>query len=209
MKRSIVIFDDDKIRLASVQSLINLTSDLYCEYTFTSCVNVISHIKTTQPDVIIMDIEMPGVNGIEGVLKIRQHYPDILILMQTNSDDDESIFQSLRAGANGYILKNISPEATLEAIRNLIKDGGALGGAVQKKILSYFHPRKSIIDEKLSSREREILTALANGLSYKQVASQCYISYNTVNNHVKNIYKKMGVNNISEALKIAYRDKLV
>src|SRR6185503_7985773 len=120
----VLVFDDNESRRESLHVLIDDTPFMKCVGTFEDCSNVIENIETTQPDVVLMDIDMPNVNGIEGMRRIRKQFPDLLIVMQTVFEDDDKIFDSIRAGADGYILKKISPERIIDSIKDVV-DGGA------------------------------------------------------------------------------------
>ena len=159
-----------------------------------------------------MDIELPVVSGIEAVKRIREKYPDVKILMETIFEEDEKIFQSICNGAQGYILKNTPPEGILSSIREIYEGGAPMTPIIASKVLRLFKKNLSdLTDEsyRLSSREKEILKCLVEGMSYKMIAETCFISADTVNGHIKNIYKKLQVHSKSEAVVKAIKSRLI
>jgi DNA-binding NarL/FixJ family response regulator len=158
-----------------------------------------------------MDIAMPGDDGIEGVRKIRKAFPDIRIIMQTVFEDDARIFASLQAGAEGYILKNTSPENILQSIREVAQGGASMTPTVALKVIKYFNePQHSNIPNyNLTTKEKEVLTLLAAGNSYKMIAAKMNISYFTVNTHIRNIYEKLQVHSVGQAVSLALKNKII
>lgn len=212
MDKRIVIFDDNAKRRDSLAMLIDLTEGMTCVGSFSDCSNVLKDINRCHPDVILMDIEMPNVNGIEGVKIIRQHYPNLKILMQTVFEDEEKLFESIRAGADGYILKKVQPQALLQAIEDLILGGAPMTPSIARKVLQFVgksEQKKETEDFKLTERETEILSLLVQGLSYKMIANRCFISLPTVNSHIQKIYEKLHVNSAVEAVTKAIGNKIV
>lgn len=210
MANRIIIFDDNEERLISVSMLLELSEDLECAGTFKNCNNLIEDIKSTNPNLVLMDIDMPGVNGIEATRLIRKHFGLLPVIIQTIFEENDKIFDSLRAGANGYLLKNISPEKFLESLRDALKGGAPMTGSIAAKVLQYFSAESAIKkDYNLTEREKEILALLVKGYSYKLIANECSIAYNTVNNHIQNIYDKLYVNSATEAVILAIKERLV
>ena len=208
----VAVFDDNTFRRESLAMLINGTDGMECCGIFPDCSNVTDNMRTITPDVVLMDIDMPNVNGIEGVKLIHRHFPSIQILMQTVFDDDEKIFASICAGASGYILKKSTPVQILQAIEDVYSGGAAMTASVAKQVIRAFQQNTFIENNEkieLSAREKEILSFLVNGLSHKMIAAQCNISYHTVNSHIKNIYEKLHVNSVAEAVVKALKQKLV
>jgi len=162
-------------------------------------------------DVILMDIGLPGKSGIEGLKEIKHHSPDTNIIMLTNFIDDDKIFEALSAGADGYLLKKVSTTRILEAIKDTNNGGASITPLIARRVLKTFKiplEYNKHIDE-LSKREIEILALLVQGMNYKNVAEELFISPETVRNHIKNIYKKLQVRSRSEAVTIAIRQGLI
>jgi DNA-binding NarL/FixJ family response regulator len=148
-----------------------------------------------------MDIDLPGKSGIDAVIEIKAVFPEIKILMLTVFEDDEKIFAAFKAGANGYLLKKDSPQKILDAIRELSEGKASMNGLIAKKVLEYFCNKKPLpgLDNfHISKREQEILEHLIAGLKYKEIAAKCYISPETMNSHIKNIYQKLNVHSRAE-----------
>jgi DNA-binding NarL/FixJ family response regulator len=159
----------------------------------------------------LMDIEMPGTTGIEGVAKIKAKFPGIKILMETIFEDDDKIFNSICAGAEGYILKGTPPVEILEAIKEIKEGGSPMTPSIANKVLKMLTKNDSVLPEEfnLTRREKEILVCLVAGMSYKMIADECNISMDTVNMHIKNIYKKLQVHSKSEAVVKAVKKRIV
>jgi DNA-binding NarL/FixJ family response regulator len=210
MTSRIIIFDDNQERLSSVAMLLNLSPEFTCTGTFINANSLVADIAGSKPDLVLMDIDMPGVNGIEATKIIRRHFGELPVLMQTNFEEDERIFDSLRAGANGYLLKKTTPERFLESLREALEGGAPMTGSIATKVLRYFATESQTKkDYHLTDREKQILALLTKGYSYKLIAAECNISYNTVNNHIRNIYDKLYVNSATEAISLAIRERLV
>lgn len=162
------------------------------------------------PDVVLMDIEMPNVDGISGVTTIKKSFPEIRIIMQTVFEDEERIFSSLKAGAEGYILKTASAEKITQSIEEVYHGGAYMTPSVALRVMQYFTTPSSKKEAySLTPKEKEVLKYLADGLSYKMVADKLGISYFTVNTHIKKIYEKLHVHSLGEAVAVAYKNKLV
>jgi DNA-binding NarL/FixJ family response regulator len=212
MDKRIVVFDDNSKRRESLEMLIDLTDDMTCVGSFPDCSNVLYDIDRSQPDLVLMDIDMPNVNGIEGVTLIRKKYPALTILMQTVFEDDEKLFACIRAGADGYILKKAQPQELLNAIDEALKGGAPMTPSIARQVLRFVgstENKKKAEDFKLTARETEILSLLVEGLSYKMIANRCFISLPTVNSHIQNIYEKLQVHSVVEAVTKAIGNKIV
>lgn len=162
------------------------------------------------PDVVIMDIDMPIMNGIEALKEIRKTDAEALVLMLTVFDDEDRIFESIQSGANGFLLKESKPKKIIEAIRDVVDGGAPMTGSVARKVLQQFtvvKPKDETVG--LSKREKEILSFLVNGMSYKMIASKCAISYHTVNAHIRKIYDKLHVSSATEAVAKAMKNGLI
>jgi DNA-binding NarL/FixJ family response regulator len=209
---SVVIYDDHKNRRDGLKLLISLEPDMVCFADFDNCVNIVHDLKDLLPDVVLMDIDMPGMSGIEAVKLIRANYPLTLIIMQTVFDEDDKIFNSIRAGANGYYLKKTEPEKLIEGIREVVEGGAPMTASVARRILNFLNeqPEKKANNTfNLSSREIEVLNFLVKGYSQKMIAAELGISRFTVNNHLAKIYEKLQVHNASEAVASAINKKII
>lgn len=210
MSTSIVIFEDNQRLRQSLKVLLNGVGSYNVCGDYENCADAAQVIDEHQPDVVIMDIGMPGVDGIKGLQIIKERRPQTYIIMHTVLEDDERLFQCLCSGANGYILKNTSFINLLEAIENVLHGGAPLSPSIAKKVLQSFRSIPSTgLQYNLSEREKEILKYLVNGYSYKMIAGACYISVDTVRGHIRNIYTKLHVNCGREAVVKALRDKIV
>jgi len=207
----VIMFDDNDSLRDSVTMLLQDTKDFRLVESYSHCLDVIDNIKETQPDVVLMDIDMPGMNGIEGVRLIRKNFPTVQILMLTVFDDDEKVFAAIKAGAGGYILKNAEPKNLLSAISEVYNGGAPMTPGIARKVLFQFQhlqPEEIKEDYHLSVREKEVLASLVDGLSYKMIASKLNITYDTVRAHMKKIYEKLHVTSMTEAVAKAINKKL-
>ena len=206
MQIRVAIFEDNKLVRDALQAILNGTDGYICTGAFADGNQWMLNIKRSEPDVVLMDIEMPGINGIEATQKICVNFPDIKILIQTVFNDSEKIFKALCAGASGYILKNDPPHKYMEAITEVYNGGAPMSAAVAKKVLGFFSSKNVILvspenkDYQLSDREKELLRLMVEGHDYKTIAAKSFISYETVRTQVKHIYKKLHVASRSEAI---------
>lgn len=203
MKIRVFIYDDSEVRRQSLKALVELTPDFEYSGEAPDCTDLLDDMQNCHPDVVLMDINMPGVNGIEGLKILKKNFPAVRVLMQTVFDDNELVFESIRNGANGYVLKKDSPARLTEAIREVHDGGAVMNPGIAQKVLSFFSPRKE--NNILTSREVEVLKLLADGMSYKMAAAQLDISFHTVNTHIKKIYEKLHVQSLGEAIAYYYR----
>ncbi len=208
----VTIFEDNRHLRESLYYLISGTEGFCCADAFADCNDLVYQLKKSMPDVVLMDIEMPGMNGIEAVKIVKKQFPAIQILMQTVFHDDNNIFNAVCAGASGYILKTTSPEGYMEAIRDVFNGGSPMTGSVARRVLELFQqnvtPRGNT-DYQLTPKEKEILQQLIKGKSYKMIADAVGSSYETVRTHMKNIYAKLHVNSNTEAVLKALQEKIV
>ena len=208
----VVIFEDNRSLREGLATLIGGTAGFSCTGAFPNCNNLLRNIEQAKPDVVLMDIEMPGINGIEAVVMIKEKFPETKILMETIFDDDEKIFNSVCAGAEGYILKNTAPAQIMEAIKEIYEGGSPMTPSIANRVLKMIKNRPTVFNKEsfdLSAREKEVLVCLAKGMSYKMIADTCCISIETVNVHMKNIYKKLQVHSKGEAVAKAIRGRIV
>jgi len=207
----IAVFDDNKPRRELLQILIDSTEGYTCAGAYDDCRDVLKRIAANVPDVVLMDIDMPYVNGIEGLILIKEHFPEVRILMQTIFEDEEKIFSAIVAGADGYILKKTPPLKLMEAIREVCDGGAPMTPTVAKQVLLLFSNRHRAISENdfdLTPRELEILSLLVEGYSYKMIAGKCGVSYSTVNSHISHIYDKLHVSSGTEAVAKAIEHRI-
>ena len=204
MPIKVFIYDDNNARRDSLKALIQMSPELQYVGEASDCSVVLDDMETTFPDVVLMDINMPNVDGINGLKKIKQHAPHIKVLMQTVFDDSEKIFESIRNGASGYVLKKDSPQRLLQAIQEVYEGGAVMNPGIALKVLEYFQPNQK--ESPLSAREKQVLQSLAEGNSYKMIADQLALSFHTVNTHVKKIYEKLHVSSLGEAIAYYYKN---
>jgi len=207
---NIVVYDDNEARRKSLEALLMLSEGVECIGSFSDCSTVLADMEQLQPTLVLMDIEMPNVNGIEGVRLIKKHYPQIKVVMQTVFEDEEKIFAALQAGAEGYILKNAPAEKIIQSVIEVNNGGAFMTPSVALRVMKYFNNTPALNSEmNLTTKEKEVLKNLTDGLSYKMVADKMGISYYTVNSHIKKIYEKLQVHSVGEAISYAMKNKIV
>jgi DNA-binding NarL/FixJ family response regulator len=204
----IAIFEDnDKLR-ESLAYLISCTKGYEVTGNYSNCNEAASIVKNTEPDVVLMDIDMPGYDGIKGVTIIKETRPETSVIMYTVFEDDEKLFQCLCAGANGYLLKKTAPAKLIDAIQEVLEGGAPMSPAIAKKVLNSFQRNRSN-DYQLTPREQEVLQLLNKGYSTKMIAAELQIAFDTANSHLKNIYHKLHVNCGKEAIAKAIKERIV
>jgi DNA-binding NarL/FixJ family response regulator len=206
----LIVEDNPNLRLA-LKSLIALSDDFICVGDYECALPKIGFEADDVPDVILMDIDLPGENGISYTRRIKEKYPFINILMLTVVEQEDKIIEAIYAGASGYLIKSAIPENILDNIRILHKGGSPLTPSIARIIFQNIHLQQSGKREKvfLSSREAEVLTGLVNGLTYKMIAEKHFISVDTVRSYIRCVYEKLEVHSRSEAIVRAINDKLV
>jgi DNA-binding NarL/FixJ family response regulator len=212
----VAIFEDNKLVREAFEAILNGTEGFICTGIFSSCNNLKQDLQRSQPQVILMDIEMNGMNGIEASSAIARDHPEIKILIQTAFEDDDKVFRALCAGASGYVLKNTAPGKLLESITEVYNGGAPMSPTVAHKVLYLFqkfappaNDRPSAEWYQLSKREKEILALMMEGNNLHVIAGKIFISYETVRTHVKSMYKKLHVASSNEAIIKAFRQKLI
>ncbi|HRC32846.1 MAG TPA: response regulator transcription factor [Bacteroidia bacterium] len=212
MKIKVVVFDDNKTLRDGLQMMISLSGSLECIGAFTDCRNVVNVISELQPDVVLMDIDMPYVDGLQGLNLLRKKFPDLKIIMQTVFEDDDKIFAAICAGADGYLLKRTQPHDLIKGIIEVMEGGAPMTPIVARQVLRLFNNKnnipKSIEKFELTARELEILGYLVKGLSYKMIAEKCFVSFATISTHVRHIYEKLQVHSVSAAVAKALEHKI-
>ncbi len=207
---NILMYEDNRLLRESIQLFFESIEDINFLASYGDCRNIDKQIKKHLPDLMLMDIDMPYVNGISGVRQCKEYYPSVKIIMFTVFEDEQRIFDSISAGADGYILKKTSPEKILESIIDVHNGGSAMSPGIAKLLIARFKENNiQKIEYNLSPRETEILSYLVKGYAYKQIADVCNISIDTVKRHFQNIYHKLQVNCGTEAVAKAIREKII
>ena len=198
----LAIVEDNTALRQSLEQLFNRTSNMKCVASLNNLLNVVSEFQKSQPDIVLMDIGLPAINGIEGVRTVKSNFENIQMIMFTVFEDDEKIFEAIRSGASGYLLKKTPPEEILDAINELHDGGAPMSPSIARKVIQAFQVKPSSVleDHQLTSREKEILYALVDGLSYKKIAEKYFVSIHTVRSHISSIYEKLHVNSKSQAV---------
>ncbi|MDP4201849.1 MAG: response regulator transcription factor [Bacteroidota bacterium] len=210
MSIKIAVYEDNRALRESLTYLVSGIEGFELCGAFPNCLSALENCRENKPNVILMDINMPGMSGIEATRLIKDHLPEVNILILTVFDDKERIFDALCAGATGYLLKKSSAQQIVEAIEDLHAGGSPMSSEIARKVLDFFHkevPKENCYD--LSERELEVLHCLALGDSYKMIGDRCCISMGTVRSHINNIYRKLQVNSKSEAVVKAMQERLV
>ena len=210
-KIEIILVEDNKLFRETLFNFLN-NNNFNCTYAFASCEEAISEINKQDiyPDVILLDIGLPGISGIEGIKPFKEIIEDVKIIMLTIQDDDDSILNAICNGASGYLLKDSPSEKIIESINEVLNGGAPMNSSISLKVLNMFRefvPEKK--DYNLSERENSILILLTDGLSKKQISEKLFISYHTVDSHIRNIYEKLEVHSSSSAVAKALKENLI
>jgi DNA-binding NarL/FixJ family response regulator len=213
-RASVWVVEDNALYRRSLAELIDATADLRCPVAAGSFEEALPAFdQGLLPDIVLMDIGLPGLSGIEAVRQVRGLSPATRVVMLTIHDDDEKVFEALCAGASGYLLKPSGPEQILAALRDVQGGAAPMNGSIARKLLEMFTrlatSRAAVPDYGLTAREKEILQLLVDGLSLKQVAARPDLSYHTINTHQRNIYDKLHVHSRGSAVAKALRERLV
>jgi DNA-binding NarL/FixJ family response regulator len=202
MKPGVVIYEDNIFLRDSIAQLISGSGKFKLLGAFENCNHISIDIQTLRPEVVLMDIEMAGTDGLEGLKLIRKISSTIHVIMLTVFDDNDRVLQAICSGASGYLIKNTPPEKILEAIDDVLSGGAPMTPSIARKVLYLFPKAPAPGNEmnKLTIREQEVLQLLSSGNSYKMIASQCSISIETVRTYIKRIYEKLQVHSATEAI---------
>jgi DNA-binding NarL/FixJ family response regulator len=210
---TVAIVEDNNTIREGLSALINGTQGYSCVGSFSDCESFLKKLHNLSVDVVLMDIALPGMNGIEGVKKAIEIKENLDVLMLTIYEDSEVVFDALCAGACGYLVKKTPPGRLLDAIKEVHEGGSPMSSRIARQVITAFKESKEIpkdkSDYRLSDREVEVLNLLAQGNNYQQIADQLFISVDTVRHHIKNIYKKLRVHTQSEAVAKAIRKKII
>jgi DNA-binding NarL/FixJ family response regulator len=210
----VAIFEDNKLMRNGFEAICNGTQGLTCCGAFADSFELDFKIKKTNPQVILMDIEMPGIDGIRATAYVTKKWPDLKILIQTVFEDDDKIFKAICAGASGYILKSTSPARLVESVNEVYYGGSPMSPYIASRVLKLFQQFAPTEQQdgkgySLSSREKEILLLMVEGNQQQHIADKIFISYETVRTHIKRIYKKLHVASASEAVAKAIRQRII
>ncbi len=202
----LTIVEDDEIIRNGFITLLKQNQKFDCVSDYDNCEDLIRNINIDKPDVILMDITLPGMSGIEGIKKIKFRNPTIDIIIVTVHDDDEKVFQALCAGASGYLTKNVSSQKLMDSIEEVYKGGAPMSTSIARKVIESFQLNSR---SPLTPRETEVLQHLAKGKSYTMIADELFIDKETVRTHIKNIYYKLNVNSKAGAIEKASKEKFI
>jgi DNA-binding NarL/FixJ family response regulator len=202
MEIKVYLVEDDRNLQENIRRFINLSPGFECVHAFCSGEELLAAEMNPVPNVVLMDINLPGMDGIECVGRLKQLKPEIQVLMLTVYENSDRIFEALAAGANGFLVKSTPPDNLLEAIRDVSNGGGPMSGHIARKVIQSFQPapRNTSQRENLTNRELEILELLSQGSAYKQIAARLNLSMGTIQTHISRIYKKLHVNSRTQAV---------
>lgn len=202
-----IIEDNDYMR-EGWEAFIDFERDMTVVGSFESCEKAFDDANFQRSDLVLLDINLPGMDGIEGLSHIRRTDPDKIVIMVTVHDDDEHIFAALKAGAIGYLMKKVAPNELVEAVRDAYNGGSPITPNIARRVISTFHASQKL-DEELTERELNILRELAKGLSYAAIGKKIFLSVDGIRHHIRNIYRKLEVNSKSEAVAKGLKNRLI
>jgi DNA-binding NarL/FixJ family response regulator len=210
----ITIFEDSKHLRESLQIVLNGTPGFTCTSAYPDCSDLLFRVEKDRPDIVLMDIEMPGMNGIEATTIIKANFPQVQVLIQTIFFEDEYIFKAICAGASGYILKTTTLSGYIESLQDVYKGGSPMTPGIARRVMELFRANvpaqaATATQYDLTTKEKLVLQHLVTGKSYKMIATDMELALDTIKTHIRNIYLKLQVNSNTEAVAKAMRDKLV
>jgi DNA-binding NarL/FixJ family response regulator len=199
---TVSIVDDEADLREHIAGYLSAASDIRCKSSYATALEALEHLPRDKPDVVLMDINLGGMDGIECVRRLKMQMPEAQVLMLTVFEDTEKIFRALSAGASGYLLKRMSPKKLIEAIADVREGGSPMSAPIARKVVQSFQSAPMRGDEMyaLSQREHAVINGLAQGLAYKQIADELEVSIHTVRNYIRRIYEKLHVQSRSEAV---------
>lgn len=205
---NIAIIEDDALVRNTLTALFELQNDMHCVMAVPSAELFLKKApEVTCPDIVLSDIGLPGINGIEAIQLIKRVYPETAIIMLSVYADNDRIFKALCAGAVGYLQKDTPLQEILDAVKAIQKGGSVMSPAIARKVVEYFAPKRTY-NEPLTAKEQQVVTAMVDGLSYKMIGARLGISLETVRQHIKNIYRKLQVNSKGEVIVRSLRGEL-
>ncbi|HEU4470051.1 MAG TPA: response regulator transcription factor [Flavisolibacter sp.] len=210
MQTGILVYEDNEVLRQSIGSLIDFSGDLLLLGSFGNALHAEDQVRTLKPDLIIMDIDLPGLSGIEAVKKIRRFNPELPVIMLTVFEESDTVLQAIMAGASGYLLKKHLTDRLASSIKEVMEGGAPMSPSIARLVVRNMQTTPaSGMNYDLTSREKEVLASLAAGSSYKIIADKYFISIDTVRSHIKHIYKKLQVHSQTEAVSKALNEKIV
>jgi DNA-binding NarL/FixJ family response regulator len=212
MNIKVALCEDNADYRESLQQYIDSKDGFETVWSLGTAHQLIDRLRVNTPDIILMDIDLPEIDGIEATQRVKAGYPNVNVLMLTVYEDDDKIFRAILAGSTGYLLKRTPPERILEAIQEVFEGGASMNASVVRRVISFFNDSNKVSvpnEYQLSDREKILLKCIVQGDSYKMIAYHCNISIGTVRFHINNIYKKLHINSKSEAVVKALRERLI
>ncbi len=206
----VLLFDDNKKMLSSLSMLIESQLGMVLCGAYSNALNIVEVVRIHKPTLVLLDINMPGVSGIEGLAKLTKESPETPVIILTAFDDEDKIIAALRNGARGYLLKSTPPDTLIKLMRDSVNGLVPLANQVNEVVLNHFKkPVKGVSTYALTEREIDVLRFLVKGESYQEVADSLSISYETVRTHIKHLYVKLEVSNLAAAVVKAVRENLI
>lgn len=204
----IAIIEDDALVRSTLAALFAQEDDIHCVMAVNSAEQFLKRVPEIQQlDLVLSDIGLPGIDGIEAIQLIKKHFPETAIIMLSVYTDNDRIFKALCAGAVGYLQKDTPLDEIIDAVKVIHKGGSIMSPAIARKVVEYFAPKRTY-NEPLTAKEQQVISAMVDGLSYKMIASRLGITLETVRQHIKNIYRKLQVNSKSEVIVKSLRGEI-